>query len=237
MQPGRILFGLLTVSLFVGALGLVSSAVVTGLAPAGDAPAYRLLASYARVVLYLIAGYLWLRHSRVGLKKVMVAGPGHASRWMQVLAVIAGMGVIIGTHFVWTMLLPTRGGITSDRSAVISSFAGAPALLTLQALDYAVITPVCEELFFRRLWLFGMFAMVAAPLVTRKHARIWAAFSIIFTATFFAAIHGEPSRIVPLTVAGIVLGLQAAWSGHIGLSLATHCGVNTIATAALLMQA
>ena len=235
MQHGRILTGLLTVSLLVGVLGLVSSAV-TGLAPVEDAPMYRVLASYARLSLYLVAGYLWLRRSNTGLKAVFVAKSRHVHLWRQLVVVIAGIGVIIGAHFLWTMVLPTRGGITSDRSAVMASLSNSPVLLLLQTFDYAVVTPICEEIFFRRLWLFGMLAMIAAPLVTKQRARIWVVFSIIFTAALFAAVHGEPSRMVPLTVAGIVLGLQAVWSGHIGLSLATHCGVNIIATGALLLQ-
>jgi len=235
MQPGRVLFGLLFVSVLVGLVGLVSSIILTTFAPQEYLIEYRVLASYARVALYAVAGVTWLRITRRGPGAVFRQESIHPRASRQVLAVLMGAAGIIGVHFLWTMLLPATEGNSTDRGAIMNALSATPVLLALQAFDYAIITPICEEIFFRRIWLFGMLSMLLTSASSSQHKRAWIVFSVVFTSVAFASIHGEPSRLVPLTVAGMILGFQAVWSRHIGLSIATHIVVNLIATAALML--
>ena len=112
--------------------------------------------------------------------------------------------------------------------ATIAGEASSPLTKILVFVVLVMVAPLTEELLFRGVLLSRV----------RRDFRPHAAVAI--SAAVFAGIHlidPNAAFAVPgLFVIGLVLGYQALYTGRIGLSVATHAGVNMLASIAILFN-
>lgn len=89
--------------------------------------------------------------------------------------------------------------------------------LPLRILVMALLPAFCEELFFRAVLQRFMFTFLKRSLP-----------AIVATSLIFALFHGSIYNLLPITIAGMVLGLVYHYSGNIWYSIIVHFFVNGI---------
>ena len=143
--------------------------------------------------------------------------------WRTFIACLLVLGASLGAIQLYVMVT-TYLGIEILVPADLPSdlvLPGALSILTVIAL--AVITPIAEEAFFRGFVLRG--------LVNR-----WGmAPGIIVSAAIFAALHFQPSIIIPVFITGLLLGALYWQTGSIWPGIGVHAGQNLIATLGVIV--
>lgn len=140
-----------------------------------------------------------------------------------------GMGLQIAVVLVVQLPLLKLLNLENPPEQDVAQIAGEASSLPTKALVFVlvvILAPLTEELLYRGVLL---------SRVRRDFSRHAA---VLISAAVFAGIHLiDPNAIlaVPgLFVIGVVLGYQALHTGRIGLTIATHAGVNMLAAIAIL---
>lgn len=87
--------------------------------------------------------------------------------------------------------------------------------LSIRILVMALLPALCEELFFRAVLQRFLFTFIKKPLL-----------AIAATSIIFALFHGSIYNLLPIALAGMVLGLVYHYSGNIWYSIILHFLVN-----------
>jgi membrane protease YdiL (CAAX protease family) len=102
-----------------------------------------------------------------------------------------------------------------------SKKSGDPSMFGMLVFVAVVFQPAVEELLFRG-YFYGVFKGWAGAVA-----------SAIFTATLFAAIHGNVAALVPLLLFALGLTLAYEWSGSLLVPVAMHMTFNGVQLAVL----
>jgi membrane protease YdiL (CAAX protease family) len=151
-----------------------------------------------QIVLTVVVGTLWIRWQRVEWHRAL---PRRASAWRAVaLAVVICLSVAAAYH---TAVEPT----IAPNLRLVGDTIGKRAALVLTAL---LTGPLLEEALFR------------GYMLGRLRRDFSATTSVLLAATLFAAAHGDPSRILPQLVAGLVFGILVVHTGRLWLAAVAH---------------
>jgi len=154
-------------------------------------------------------GWAWalsLRRHALGLREWGFRRPGLSILWLVPLCLVIDVAVTIA---VAPFLRP------SGRS-IVEVFPHTVAGGVLLALSAVVMAPLMEEVFFRGFLFRGLLA---------RCGPVWSA---VISAALFAAVHREPSRILPLFVAGLLLAWVYYRTRSLWTSIALHASVNAL---------
>lgn len=151
-----------------------------------------------------------------------------ASDWLGLIyGPFLQLGVVIFVQLPLMWLLNIEDPPVQDVAEIADEASSVVARLVVFVV-VVVVAPLTEELLYR------------GVLLSRLRREVSAHVAVAIAAAVFAGIHlldPDTAFIVPgLFVIGLVLGYQALHTGRIGLSIATHAGVNLLAAIFLLFD-
>ncbi len=97
----------------------------------------------------------------------------------------------------------------------LSALIGSPSFLTL--ILYTLLTPICEEFFFRGLLLYTAHIQ-PSPLP-----------AVLFSAIFFGIYHLDPLRFLPTALLGILWGALTLYTNSLIIAILLHAWNNFVA--------
>ncbi len=198
-------------------LVLILALVASGAQVVALTMAIQALASTALALAFIDA---WARLPRDERTVPMVLGLTGGPRWKTVLVwIIPGIALAMtfvrAADYLNVVVLRRAPDTQSVVQLVIDD--GSPALLMLIGLGAVVLAPLAEEIVFR-----GFLFRNLRDSFGKGMAMVLSGFA-------FAAVHFEPTLILPLTALGVALALLYEWSGSLYVPIAVHALWNLFA--------
>lgn len=163
---------------------------------------------------------LWARLPRDERTVPMALGLTGASRIKTMLLwAIPGLGLAMtlvrAADYLNLVMLRRPPDTQSVVQLVIDD--GSPALMMLIGLGAVVLAPLAEEIVFRGF------------LFRNLRDSLGKGFAMLLSGFAFAAVHFEPTLLLPLTALGVALALLYEWSGTLYVPIAVHALWNLVA--------
>ena len=157
-----------------------------------------------QIALTAAVGALWVRWQRTEWQRAL---PRRTSAWRAVaVAVLICLAVASAYH-----------SAIDPSVATNLAHAGNDALTRMALVLTATLTgPLLEEALFR------------GYMLKRLRRNFGSTTSVLLSGAVFAVAHGDPSRILPQLVAGIVLGTLVVHTGRLWLAVVAHGLANAV---------
>ncbi len=173
------------------------------------------------VILYLAAISLLLRVMKRSHKDL---GLGSVRRFYLLMGVLVGIFLFLGIGLLGNLLTYLLGTPAPQSFTVVLQGAKYSWQLPILLILVGIVAPLKEEVLFR-----GLFY----PPIRRVYGR---GIGMLFTGIFFAALHFDLVRFIPLLIGGIVLTWLYERSSSLWPSIVAHGTWNVLMALALWIQ-